>query len=168
MSFIKIVTGVLLSTAFMTGSAFADAGHKKGHDPVEIGQPGKATQVFRTIVVEMTDNAFSLNAINVKKGETVRFKLINKGGSWHEFSIGTGSMHAGHLNVLLKMMDAGHLDDNGLPTAKDHNDANTVTLAPGQSGELIWQFTKSGTLEAACNLPGHYESGMFARLAVLR
>ncbi len=161
----------LIATCFVVSSfgiAHAGVGEKgHGHNPSHIGMPGKAAHVDRTIEVEMTDNAFSVNAIDVKAGETIRFKLVNKGDFAHEFSIGTAEMHHKHQKEMMKMMDAGMLDDTGMPMGMDHDDENTLALAPGKSGELIWKFTKSGRLEAACNLPGHYESGMFAKLAVL-
>jgi uncharacterized cupredoxin-like copper-binding protein len=42
-------------------------------------------------------------------------------------------------------------------------------LQPGQSATLDYTFTKaapSGTLEFACHLPGHYESGMHLSITV--
>ena len=35
-----------------------------------------------------------------------------------------------------------------------------VTVAPGKSGEIVWQFTKSGKIDFACLQPGHYDAGM--------
>lgn len=42
-----------------------------------------------------------------------------------------------------------------------HDDPNSVLLEPGQSGELIWRFSGDTTLEFACNVPGHYQAGMY-------
>ena len=33
-------------------------------------------------------------------------------------------------------------------------------VEPRQSAELVWRFTKAGTFEFACPIPGHYETGM--------
>jgi uncharacterized cupredoxin-like copper-binding protein len=41
-----------------------------------------------------------------------------------------------------------------------HNGANSVLVEPGKKAEVIWYFTKVAKLEFACNVPGHYESGM--------
>ena len=41
-----------------------------------------------------------------------------------------------------------------------HNEANSVLLEPGKSGEVVWTFPKHFDLEFACNDPGHYETGM--------
>ena len=45
-----------------------------------------------------------------------------------------------------------------------HSHSNSVLLSPGESGNLIWKFTNSVDLEAACNVPGHYEVGMIAKI----
>ena len=42
----------------------------------------------------------------------------------------------------------------------EHADANMVTVAPGETGEIIWQFTKAGKVDFACLQPGHYDAGM--------
>ena len=39
-----------------------------------------------------------------------------------------------------------------------------VLLEPKQSGEIIWKFSTSVELEVACNIPGHYEAGMIAKI----
>ena len=36
----------------------------------------------------------------------------------------------------------------------------SVTLAPGKTGEIVWQFTKAGKVDFACLQPGHYDAGM--------
>ncbi len=170
MSKFKYVTIACAFIVAPSGLVLAGGGgdHGHGHSPAAIGKPGMAGHVDRTIHVDMDDNSFSMDAIEVRMGETIRFKLVNRGDAAHEFSIGTGDMHAQHRKEMLKMMHDGKMDENGMPMAKDHDDENTLSLAPGDSGELIWTFTKAGKLEAACNLPGHYESGMHAKLAVLK
>jgi hypothetical protein len=42
----------------------------------------------------------------------------------------------------------------------EHSDPNQVTVAPGQTGEVIWQFTRAGKVDFACLQPGHYDAGM--------
>ncbi len=48
----------------------------------------------------------------------------------------------------------------------EHADANMVTLAPGESGELIWQFVKTGRVDFACLQPGHFDAGMLGAVSV--
>ena len=47
-----------------------------------------------------------------------------------------------------------------------HNEPNRIRLAPGEDAEIIWTFANNGTFEAACLIPGHYESGMFREVSV--
>ena len=45
-----------------------------------------------------------------------------------------------------------------------HSHSNSVLLEPNESSELIWKFNTNVDLEAACNVPGHYETGMIAKI----
>ena len=42
-----------------------------------------------------------------------------------------------------------------------------ASLKPGESGEIIWQFTKAGNFHFACLIPGHLEAGMSGKISVL-
>ena len=48
----------------------------------------------------------------------------------------------------------------------EHDDANQMTVQPGKSGEIIWQFTKAGKVNFACLQPGHYDAGMAGTVTV--
>ena len=48
----------------------------------------------------------------------------------------------------------------------EHADPNMVAVAPGKSGDVTWQFTKSGKVHFACLQPGHYEAGMKGAVSV--
>ena len=48
----------------------------------------------------------------------------------------------------------------------EHADENMVTVAPGKSGEIFWQFTKAGKIDFACLQPGHYDAGMKGAVSV--
>ncbi len=48
----------------------------------------------------------------------------------------------------------------------EHADENAITVEPGKSGEIVWQFTKAGKVDFACLQPGHYEAGMKGQVAV--
>jgi uncharacterized cupredoxin-like copper-binding protein len=41
-----------------------------------------------------------------------------------------------------------------------HDEPNTASLAPGKTGEIIWQFTKAGKVDFACLEAGHFDAGM--------
>ena len=48
--------------------------------------------------------------------------------------------------------------------AMAHSHSNSVLLPPGERAELIWKFTNTVDLEAACNVPCHYDAGMVAKI----
>jgi len=131
--------------------------------------------VRRTIRITMEDNFYDKEKIIVRGGETVRFLIENKGEFVHEFNIGTAAMHADHQEEMMMMMEHGALEvdkinmdmmemDMGNGKTMKHNDPNSVLLEPGDSAEVIWTFPKDAELEYACNVPGHYESGMVGKV----
>src|SRR5581483_5636856 len=81
-------------------------GHTHG-ETAAIGEPAKATANTRTVEVSLVDIAFEPESIKVKAGETVRFKVTNKGQLLHEFNLGTPAMHAEHQKEMAMMMDHG-------------------------------------------------------------
>jgi len=48
----------------------------------------------------------------------------------------------------------------------EHAEENMVTVDPGKSGEIVWQFAKAGKVDFACLQPGHFEAGMKGQVAV--
>ena len=47
-----------------------------------------------------------------------------------------------------------------------HADPNRMILDAGASAEVVWTFSNEGAYEAACLIPGHYESGMHRKVSV--
>ncbi len=140
-----------------------------------IGEKGKISEVNRTIEIKMYDNYFEPKEINIKKGETIKFIVYNYGELVHEFNIATKEMHIKHQPEMLKMAEhqillADKIDMKKMKemAKKDHSmghsHSNSVLLEPEQSAELIWKFSTDINLEAACNVPGHYQSGMVAKI----
>ena len=143
-----------------------------------IGEIGKLSEVNKTIEIKMYDNYFEPKEIKIKKNETVRFLITNYGELVHEFNIATREMHLNHQDEMMKMMEYGILLGHKIDkqkmkelSKKDHSLAhshkNSLLLEPNQSGELIWKFSKDLVLEAACNVPGHYDSGMITKITNL-
>ena len=142
-----------------------------------IGDKGKLSEVNRTIEIKMYDNYYEPNIIEVKKGETIKFVVINLGELVHEFNIATKEMHIMHQPEMMMMVEKDILlgDRIDLKKMKEaaktdhsmaHSHSNSVLLEPKKSADLIWKFSKNTKLEAACNIPGHYESGMIAKLNI--
>lgn len=139
-------------------AAMADTNnHQHGAhaDSSNIGQPGTAAQVTRTINVDMADNMrFTPASIKVRQGETIRFKLSNSGKIKHEMVFGSAADLKTHYAAMLKNPEMEHADDN------------QITLAAGKSGELIWTFSSAGQVNFACLQPGHYDAGMKGSVTV--
>ena len=130
-------------------TAMAAGNHGGGHADQAIGKPGVAAKVTRTVNVEMTDSMrFIPSTIAVKKGETLRLVVKNSGKIKHELVLGTQKELREHYELMKKNPEM------------EHADANQVTVAPGKTGEVIWQFTKAGKVDFACLQPGHYDAGM--------
>ena len=140
-----------------------------------IGEKGKVSEVSKTITIYMYDNYYKPNEIDIKKGETIKFIVFNYGELVHEFNIATKEMHIKHQPEMIKMVEnqillGGKIDKKKMKemAKKDHSmshsHSNSVLLEPNQSAELIWKFNTAADLEAACNVPGHYESGMIAKI----
>lgn len=131
-------------------------GHAHGPDKAPaIGEAGVAANVTRTVEVDMSDAMrFTPASIQARQGETIRFVVKNSGKLGHEFVLGTEKDLKAHYEVMKKNPHMEHAEDNML------------TVAPGQSGELLWRFTQAGTVDFACLQPGHYDAGMKGAVAV--
>lgn len=177
---VGVATTLVAAVTAMTVSTqtWAAGSHSGGHGHGEksaIGEPGKPGAATKTITVKMFDNYYEPESIEVKEGQTVRFIVKNVGEFVHEFAIGTKEMHAGHQKEMMMMMEHGALEpdkinhdmmkmDMGNGKTMEHGDPNSVLLEPGKSEVIVWKFDKAVKLEFACNVPGHYESGMMGPL----
>jgi uncharacterized cupredoxin-like copper-binding protein len=56
--------------------------------------------------------------------------------------------------------------DMGNGQSMKHDDPNSVLLEPGQRQEVIWKFSDNSNIEFACNVPGHYQAGMYGDVKV--
>jgi len=148
-----ISIGLLASIATQSS---ATGNHAGGHaDSEAIGKPGKAVNIKRTLTVEMLDTMrFTPDSIMVKQGETIKLIVKNSGKVKHEMVLGTEKELKEHAEVMKKNPEMEHADEN------------QITVQPGKSGEIIWQFTKAGKVNFACLQPGHYEAGMKGALMV--
>jgi uncharacterized cupredoxin-like copper-binding protein len=161
-----VMITALMSIGFAT-PAFASGGEGHSHkDAMEQhedhasalgkpGDPGDPGKVSRTVEIIMTDSMrYSSSRVLVKKGETIRFVLKNTGKIKHEMVLGSIKELKEHAAMMQKMPEM------------EHADANMASVEPGKTGELIWQFTKSGKFDFACLQPGHFEAGMKGKVLV--
>jgi uncharacterized cupredoxin-like copper-binding protein len=142
------------------GMAIAAGNHPdgSGHDDHNgIGKPGISSMVDRTVIIDMKDGMrFVPEHLTVKRDETIRFLVKNSDEIEHEFVLGTTDELKEHSELMKKFPEM------------EHDDPNQVRVAPGQVGEIIWQFSKPGRLAFACLIPGHYEAGMKGTVSVAK
>ena len=112
-----------------------------------IGEKGDPKNIDRVIKIKMYDNYYEPNLITIKKGETIKFIITN-----HEIIT--------FDKIDKKKMKEMSKKDHSLA----HSHSNSIMLEPKTQGEIIWKFSKDIELEMACNIPGHYESGMISKI----
>lgn len=170
----------LVVALFTAPFAIAAGGHSGGHSDghgatAAIGQPG--TNPTRTIALTMGDNYYEPEQISVAHGETVRFVITNAGDFLHEFNINTAAEHVAHAPMMQMMFEMGMLEVDKVNHAAmaatkgsghdmSHDEPNSVLIEPGKTAEVIWTFNTQADLEFACNIPGHYDSGMVGEFAI--
>jgi uncharacterized cupredoxin-like copper-binding protein len=154
---------ILAIALALAGPALAHEGakqHNKASAPIStednaFGREGDPKKVSRTIVVDMSDQMrFTPDALAVKQGETIRFRVRNSGQAMHEMVLGTMEDLKEHAELMRK--------NPGM----EHGDPYMTHVAPGKTETMVWQFSKPGDFLYGCLVPGHFESGMIGRVRV--
>lgn len=126
-----------------------------GHGGDGIGKAGNPKKISRTVKIVASDTMrYVPDQISVKEGETIRIIVKNTGQLKHELVLGTPKELKEHAALMQKFPEM------------EHDDANMLSLLPGKTGEIVWQFTHGGTVDFACLQPGHMEAGMVGKVAV--
>jgi uncharacterized cupredoxin-like copper-binding protein len=119
------------------------------------GRKGNPRKVTRTIRVGMSDSMrFEPTDISVKKGETIRLVIENKGAVLHEMVLGTPEALKAHAQLMKRF------------PGMEHDEPSMAHVKPGTSGDIVWRFTKAGEFQFACLIPGHFDAGMVGTVAV--
>jgi uncharacterized cupredoxin-like copper-binding protein len=162
---------VMASTAYAGGSHDHDHSEKKmpkpsgemahnddhgGHNMSPVGTPASATKNVKIIAVDTNDDMrFKFNSnLKLTDGDIITFEVTNKGRIPHEFSIGDEEEQKSHREMMRKMPNMVH------------QDGNTITIPPGETKTLTWKFKGESEVVFACNIPGHFEAGMFKKSMV--
>ena len=161
---------ILFISLFFISSAYADKDMK-------IGSKGNLSEVTRVIKVIMYDNYYEPNLFQINAGETIKFEIENLGELVHEFNIANKMMHIKHQPEMEKMVEneilfADSIDKDKMKKmakidkSMGHSHSNSVLLEPKQKGNIIWKFDNAVNIEVACNVPGHYQVGMIAKVDI--
>jgi uncharacterized cupredoxin-like copper-binding protein len=142
----------------MEGMSNAEHGaheHADEHGASAAGRPGDESRIDRMVKVTAYDTMrYKPQTLTVEPGETIRFVVTNAGKIRHEFVIGTAKEQHEHEEMMKQMPHMMHEDQNAL------------TLEPGETKPLIWQFGKAGLVEFTCHVLGHYPAGMVSKVFV--
>lgn len=152
---LSAVVGLAFSAASLP-RAFAHEGHDD--DDYAAGEPGDPGKPARTVEVTMSEGygtmVYKPAEVDVKKGEQIKFIVKNAGALKHEFFLDSFEHNAHHKLEMQKNPEM------------EHDDPNAQSIEPGKQTEILWKFSKPGTFEFACLIPGHYEAGMHGKVVV--
>jgi uncharacterized cupredoxin-like copper-binding protein len=152
----------LLARPVLAGPGMPGHGHGNdhghGHAGFAAGEPGDPKKHARVVVITMRESdgkmIFNHDRIQVRRGEQIRFVLKNLGDLDHEFILATVAENDRHAAAMQKNPEM------------EHDDPNAKRLAPKESAELVWRFTRKGEFQFACLIPGHREAGMVGKVIV--
>jgi uncharacterized cupredoxin-like copper-binding protein len=135
-----------------------DHGSGHGHAQFAAGEPGDPKKPARAVVITMRDDdgkmIFNHDHVEVRRGEQIRFVLKNLGELDHEFVLATVAENDRHAAAMRKNPEM------------EHDDPNAKRLAPKETAEFVWRFTRKGEFQFACLIPGHREAGMVGKVIV--
>lgn len=148
---------VLALCALATAAAHDEhAGHGAGPAAASaVGEAGEAADVGRTVRIGMDDTMrYTPGELTIARGETVRLVVANHGQAMHEIVLGTQEEIEQHRRAMRANPAMAH----GAPYM--------AHVAPGAEAQILWRFSRAGTIRYACLLPGHYEAGMAGTIEV--
>jgi uncharacterized cupredoxin-like copper-binding protein len=151
---LAVAATLLLAACGGSTSTGADHG---GHATSTSGtpaaaQPADVATAARTVDIETTDALkFEPPSVEVRRGETVAFKVTNAGHIDHEFEVGDAAFQDRH-ETEMKDMGADMSGMNDEPTG--------FVVPPGQTKTIAFTFAASGSVLYGCHEPGHYAGGM--------
>jgi uncharacterized cupredoxin-like copper-binding protein len=129
------------------------------HSEFAFGEPAAAGDADRTIELDANDDfTFDPSEIEVAKGEIITFRVVNTGSLPHDFVLGDVDTQDTHEAEMVEMMEAGEM--------MMHDEANALSIPAGETKEITWHFTESGSVLIGCHQTGHYSAGMKATVSV--
>ncbi|KTD06568.1 hypothetical protein Lgra_3345 [Legionella gratiana] len=151
------LTKIILSSIFSV--IFISPTFAHSNKISSVGNPVDVTKTTKTIyVIASDDMRFNFSQkLKFHDGEIITFKVTNVGKVVHEFSIGDEQEQKAHQKMMRDM------------PGMVHEDGNTITINPGETKTLTWKFKSNPTQNVvfACNIPGHFEAGMYQKMKVL-
>ena len=114
---------------------------------------GSSGGASKSINVTITDFAFSPNSFTVPAGQQISFSAANNGAVQHSF-------------VIMKL--GYHVQTHFTEADKPNVFWQKLAIQPGQSvTDSFTAPTEPGEYEIVCEVGGHFEAGMVAKLIVV-
>jgi uncharacterized cupredoxin-like copper-binding protein len=164
---------ILLLAAFTVGGVACAGNASEGsNEPGAGGNGGSTTPATASAsggeeaserTVDVTEKDFAIGAASSEiDAGTVTFDITNRGPSIHEFVVLRTDDEASKLPTTK--------DENGIPIVDEdakslHPVDEQEDIAAGSTTSLTVDL-KPGRYVAICNLPGHYQQGMYASFTV--
>ena len=125
---------------------------------------------MRTVEIDMVDNRFSPDRVEVSAGETVRFRFTNEGNAVHDAVVGD---EAGQAEQEDEMRAAHEAGSGGTDGGKSHGpeaegEGAAIIVEPGRTGELTYTFDAGEEVLIGCHEPGRYDAGMKISIGVVQ
>jgi uncharacterized cupredoxin-like copper-binding protein len=154
-----VATALVATVSFALGIGFPGSSRAhEDHGSFSAGEPGDPKKPARIVLVTMREGDGKMmyipDRVEVRKGEQVRFMLRNNGLLEHEFLLATTEENLTHAELMKKFPEM------------EHDELNGKRLKPSGTSEIVWRFTKPGTFEFGCLIPGHREAGMLGTVIV--
>jgi uncharacterized cupredoxin-like copper-binding protein len=157
-----LVSGVAVAVLALAGCGGGDDNGGEGAADTTAAQTGAQTGTTaggKALTIQMGDYSFTPMDATTSKG-TVTISAPNQGQLQHELVLLKTNQNAASLPL-----NGDEVDEEGLEAKGVENAGEIEDVGPGQ--------TKSGTFKLApgkyamiCNLPGHYQRGMYGTLTV--
>ncbi|WP_057091950.1 cupredoxin family protein [Comamonas thiooxydans] len=158
MKTIHFIAACTLAASASASFAHGNSTHASGpviKEQKPWGIAAEAREARHTITIQMTDDMrFSPSHLSVKKGETLRLRVVNKGLLMHEMVLGTRASLDEHAQMMLKY------------PGMEHAEPYMAHVAAGQTEDMVWSFNRAGDFDFACLIAGHYQAGMTGRITV--
>ncbi len=147
------LVSLVLAACSSGGASAPPAVPSAATSPAE--SPPPAASASTRIEVVLTDSmAIELDTKTFPVGVPVTFVVTNTGAADHEFYLGDEPAQVAH--------EAEMMTNGGM----SHDDPEGIAVAPGETTELVYTFTKAGMTLAGCHVAGHYAAGMMTQLTV--
>ena len=147
----------LVATACSGGGTESTTTLDPSQSEFPFGSPADRSDADRTVEIAATDSlVFDPAEVTVAPGETITFRIVNTGSLIHDFTLGDQAAQDEHEAEMRGMEGMAH------------DAPNVVTVAVGETSELTWTFSETGTVLIGCHQLGHYDAGMKGQVIVGR